>query len=242
MEKLSGPSPPKPEHTAEGGASGASSSSPRVSLEPVASTPKPKINIKKATPQVVAGNPFTQLGLQPSNGASCLPVSTASTAGVPKRARAEPDEQSTIRPPQKTMKSTGDEPIDVYENRILEQIFRIKLEESTRQEDARHKFTFLSKLRAELIAENEPVRFSVRNLDSAILEAASSIPHNKPVLDYLLPCWKRISKAQKSVKGNVKKDTILKEAQRLCMSNCVFAVTMPELFRLVMYMTSSETY
>jgi ubiquitin conjugation factor E4 B len=71
-------------------------------------------------------------------------------------------------------------------------------------------------------------------LDSAILEAASSIPQNKSVLDYLLPCWKRIGKALKGLRGYANaKDVILKEAKRLCMSNCIFAAEVPELFGLV---------
>ncbi len=80
------------------------------------------------------------------------------------------------------------------------------------------------------------MRLSVSTLDSAILEAASQIPHNKPVLDYLLPCWKRTTRALKAARShaNVRdasgRDAILKEARRLCMSNCIFAVTVPELF------------
>jgi ubiquitin conjugation factor E4 B len=71
-------------------------------------------------------------------------------------------------------------------------------------------------------------------LDSAILEAASSIPHNRSVLDYLLPCWKRVTKALKGLRGYANaKDAILKEAKRLCMSNCIFAAEVPELFGLV---------
>jgi len=71
-------------------------------------------------------------------------------------------------------------------------------------------------------------------LDSAILEAASAIPHSRGALDYLIPCWKRVMKAIKGLRGYASaKDVILKEAKRLCMSNCVFAVEMPEFFGFV---------
>lgn len=69
-----------------------------------------------------------------------------------------------------------------------------------------------------------------------ILEAASTIPNDKAVLDYLLPCWKRVVKAQKGLRGYAsEKDAILKEAKRLCMSYCIFAVEMPDLFGYVIF-------
>jgi len=97
-----------------------------------------------------------------------------------------------------------------------------------------HKLTFLSGVRQELKESGEQIRLSVSSLDSAILEAASKIPHDKPVLDYLLPCWKRTVRALKGLRGySSAKCIALKEAKRLCMSNCIFAVTMPELFGLL---------
>jgi ubiquitin conjugation factor E4 B len=94
-----------------------------------------------------------------------------------------------------------------------------------------HKLIYLPNLRRELEEENAPIRLSTDRLDSALLEACSSIPHNRSVLDYLLPCWKRIVKSQKGLRGYTNgRDAILKEAKRLCMSNCIFAVEVPELF------------
>lgn len=76
-----------------------------------------------------------------------------------------------------------------------------------------------------------PIMLTKERLDSAIVEAASTIPHNKSILDYLLPCWKRVTKALKGLKGYANfRDEILKEAKRMCMSNCIFASEVPELF------------
>ncbi len=89
----------------------------------------------------------------------------------------------------------------------------------------------LSELKHELEESNEPFRISVGTLDSALMEACRRIHYNKFILDYLLPCWKRITRMQKSDRGlGAEKDEVLKEARRLCFSNCVFAVTMPELY------------
>ena len=94
-----------------------------------------------------------------------------------------------------------------------------------------HRLIYLPDHRDELFEQNAPLLLTKDNLDSIILEAASTVPSNKPVLDYLLPCWKRITKAQKGLRGYANaKDAILKEARRLCMSYSIFAVEMPELF------------
>lgn len=93
------------------------------------------------------------------------------------------------------------------------------------------KFAYLPDLRQELQDSNEPVRLSIGSLEQAIVEAASKIRSNKPLLDYLLPSWKRVIKVGRSLKGYVSaKDGIVKEAKRLCMSYCIFSVTLPDLF------------
>ena len=118
---------------------------------------------------------------------------------------------------------------------MLGQIFRITLDPEQKVDASNHKLIYLPNLRQELEDEDAPIKLSKDRLDSAILEAASSIPHNKSILDYLLPSWKRITKALKGLRGYANaKDAILKEAKRLCMSHCIFAVEMPELYGSVM--------
>jgi len=152
-----------------------------------------------------------------------------------KRPRAESDVQTTPRAaPRKVAASPSDEPIDAYENRVLSQIFRVTLDPNQKVDASNHRLIFLPNLRKELEEENTPIKITTDRLDSVILEAASTIPHNKSVLDYLLPCWKRISKVLKGMRGYASaRDAILKEAKRLCMSYCIFAVEMPDLFGLV---------
>ena len=90
---------------------------------------------------------------------------------------------------------------------------------------------FLQGVRDDLEGGNEPVRLSTGVLDQAILEAASNAGKATP-LDYLLGCWKRVTRQFRQLKAKVDdlKYAALKEARRLCMSYCIFAVTMPDMF------------
>jgi ubiquitin conjugation factor E4 B len=235
MEKLSGPAKPKqtPEETAEADTvttSSPSATTPKPTTPEQAELSKPKINIKPAAvPAAGSDNPFTKLTSRPSSGTP--PVRSTSAASL-KRPLAESVEQgSASAPPRKTATPAGNEDIDTWENRILGQIFRFTLDPNQKIDASNHKLIYLPNLRKELEDEDAPIRLSQDKLSDAIAEAASTVPHNKPVLDYLLPCWKRVIKALKGLRGyKTAKDGILKEAKRLCMSNCIFAITLPELF------------
>lgn len=120
------------------------------------------------------------------------------------------------------------ENIESWEDRTLSAIFRITLNEA--QKDR----FYLAGVRSDLEGEEAPVRISLGILDQAILEAASNTRNGKP-LEYLLGCWKRISRQWRNVRPAGEADSkynIVKEARRLCMSYCIFAVTMPEMFGL----------
>ncbi|TAQ85089.1 hypothetical protein B7494_g6589 [Chlorociboria aeruginascens] len=228
MEKLAGPTPPKPEaSTQEGDKEVSSSASPNMAQStPVPATAKPKINITKAS---TSENPFQKL-VQQSDSSSASTVRLSSRGGK-KHARTE-DEQVTSRPaPRKVAALAGDESIDVWEHKALSHAFRITLDSDEPTDSPNHRSLYLKGLRQDLEDEGAEVRLTRDRLDSALLEAASAVPHNKSVLDYLLPCWKRINKALKGLKGYAdQKDEILKEARRLCLSYCIFAVSMPDLF------------
>jgi ubiquitin conjugation factor E4 B len=118
---------------------------------------------------------------------------------------------------------------------VLSQIFRITADpHRMTSNQGSHRLTFLPNLNQELVDSGEPLKLSVNNLDQAIIEACSSWPHDKPLMQYLLPCWKR---AVKAAAGNKHTSGVRfelhEESKRLCMSNCLFAVTMPVLYGLV---------
>lgn len=201
-----------------------------ASSEAVDSAPKCENN-ESTSPAATELNPFTKRAQDQTNGttSSTIRINSAD-GGLSKRTRVdEPLAMSTSF--RKSTATPKEETLEEFESRIISNIFRISLEEGGHDD---HKLIYLPDLRQELEEGFEPLRLSVGNLDSAILEAASKVPHNKSILDYLLPAWKRTMRAFKGLRGNAKgRDVILKEVKRLCMSNCIFAVTMPELFRLV---------
>lgn len=115
------------------------------------------------------------------------------------------------------------------EDRILRSVFQISVVDS----GVFPQQQYLPGLRNELEADGRPLKITLLILDQALLEAASSRADNKP-LYYLLPCWKRLSALYRNPKkrssSHDRKHEIIAEARRLCMSYCIFAVTMPEMF------------
>jgi ubiquitin conjugation factor E4 B len=92
---------------------------------------------------------------------------------------------------------------------------------------------FLKGTRDELEEQNEPLRLGTGLLDQALLEAASNQKGGTTPLEYLLSCWKRVSKQYKALRKGGEHDpksNVIKEARRLCMSYCIFAITMPDMF------------
>lgn len=223
MEKLAG-NVSKPEQPAESSAP-VSPSTDLSSASAILPEHKPSINATGASsPQ----NPFTKLGEQPSSVSPHPSIRIRPADGAVKRER-EPDNYSAAPPRKQT--DTKVETVGEFEERSLSAIFRMTLEEKRQTDLSGHKLAYLSALKADLQDGGEPCRLSVGNLDQALMEAVSKVPAHKSPLEYLLPCWKRVLRAQKSLRGYAnERDTILKEARRLCMSSCIFAVTMPELY------------
>lgn len=106
-------------------------------------------------------------------------------------------------------------------------LFNITLKEGTLGTKDRR--ILLSGLRDELQDEGKDLRLNTGILDQALLEAASKVEQQNP-LDYLLPCWNRIQERMKKQDPDTRKWEIYSEAKRLCMSYCIFAITMPEMF------------
>ncbi|KAK1836114.1 ubiquitin conjugation factor E4 [Podospora conica] len=155
---------------------------------------------------------------------------TGSVATKRKREMSQVDSAPATPPPRKNV-PPKEESIDDYTDRVLCSLFRVTLDPSRETDSSGHKLTFLPTLSQELAEENAPLKLSVDRLEEAIVEAAAAFPHHLPLLNYLLPCWKRVTKSLKLLRGPApQKEEVLKEAKRLCFSNCIFAISVPELF------------
>ena len=194
--------------------------------------PKPKINItSSSTTSLPQQNPFSQLGIEKVNG-------------EPQRANATPPAGRPLTPLKRDrpLSSSGrsssraGETPEQWEDRILGNVFRLSLDSDHQVDGHGNRIHYLKATRNELEEQHEPLRLNTSLLDQVILEAASNLNKDTAPLVYLLGCWKRISRQYKALRKfgeNDPKFAVIKEARRLCMSYCVFAITMPEMFGLV---------
>lgn len=129
--------------------------------------------------------------------------------------------------------SRSEETSEQWEDRVLSNTFRITLDPDHRLDGHGHHMHFLKGTRDELEEQYEPIRLNTGLLDQALLEVASNLKAGTTPLDYLLSCWKRVSKHYKALRKGGEQDpkfNVVKEARRLCMSYCIFAITMPDMF------------
>ncbi|KID74077.1 ubiquitin fusion degradation protein 2, partial [Metarhizium brunneum ARSEF 3297] len=203
-----------------------------------ASTPKPKINVTPAATTQSNPNPFARLGVQSSKIAGDESAATGSSRPACKRPAPDVDDTDSAPPAQKPtpqlvqqqqqQKSETDED---YAHRVLSQVFRVSVDPHHMANPQGQRLVFLPNLNQELNDSGDSLKLSIGNLDQAIIEACSSWTLTKPLLEYLLPCWKRAVRASSTAKNvSAPRQEILDEAKRLCMSNCLFALTMPALY------------
>ncbi|KAL6877836.1 ubiquitin elongating factor core domain-containing protein [Trichoderma longibrachiatum] len=227
LAKLGKPATPKPVESKPAEAA-SSTSSPAPEADEANKT---KINITPAAASP-APNPFEQLGVGSSRPAEAASPTGTTFRIARKRSASQVDDVLSAPPPPRKPTPAQVESDEDYADRVLSQIFRITADpHRMTSNQGSHRLTFLPNLNQELVDSGEPLKLTVNNLDQAIIEACSSWPHDKPLMQYLLPCWKR---AVKAAAGNKQTSGVRfelhEESKRLCMSNCLFAVTMPVLY------------
>lgn len=113
-------------------------------------------------------------------------------------------------------------------------MFRFSLDPEVKQDANGYPLRYLKELHQELEKEGKELRMSTGVLEPAIVEALSYIPLRITPLDYMLGCWKRLSRLNRGFKKRNPDDNrkwqIVQEARRLCMSWTIFAILSPELF------------
>lgn len=235
LAKLGTPTPKPEENKApadDASKPSSSSSTPRPQTTE-ADQPKPAAaSSTSSTP-----NPFSQLGVK-KDGSSQETSSSPGTAG-PSRKRPATDvdddgspapKTAITPPPQRKPNLPPAESDEDYANRVLSQIFRVTVDPHCMTSGG-HRLTFLPNLNEELNESGDPLKLTTANLDQAILEAAGLWPHYRPLMDYLLPCWKRATKAASTSRvTSGPRFEVHEEAKRLCISNCLFSLTLPDLF------------
>ncbi|OAQ79758.1 ubiquitin conjugation factor E4 [Purpureocillium lilacinum] len=195
------------------------SESPRANIS---ITPAPK-------PPAPGSNPFTQLGVQSSrkDSGSSSPHRKRTAAEIGDGRAATPPPAARSKPaPAAQVESDAD-----YAHRVLTQVFRITVDPHHMISSSGQRLIFVPNLNQELNEAGEPLKLSVNVLDQAIIEACGTLPLDHPLFGYLLPCWKRAVKAHTMAKNvSPARLEVLDEAKRLCMSNCLFSLTMPVLY------------
>ena len=166
-------------------------------------------------------------------------IRTSATKAVPegsvsytkKRQASDIDPDSAgaaAEPPQRRVHT---ETIQEWTHQFLSSAFRVTVDPSQTKDRLGRDLTLLPELSQEMSDRGQPLRLSLEDLDPAILEAGNLWTHKKPLLDFLLPSWKNVMRSIKQLRDQrPDKVAVLQEAKRLCMSNCVFALTMPEYF------------
>ncbi|KAH1512776.1 hypothetical protein KXW65_004694 [Aspergillus fumigatus] len=196
---------------------------PSPSPQQTFDAPQPQISISSA-PRSQTSSP--RLELQESEGKRIKITPSAPASPAPESVADTP--VSNTPPPPK-----AEESIESFEDRTLSAVFKLSLREDRQRDIHGHKLIYLPGLRSELEDQGREPRIDTTVLDQALLEAASNT-QQKP-LDYLLPCWGRISRLHKGFRRAREDDpkfAVISEARRLCMSYCIFAITMPEMFGL----------
>ncbi|PVI07931.1 hypothetical protein DM02DRAFT_608538 [Periconia macrospinosa] len=215
LAKLGGPS-------SAAAASASPSASQHNSPPPTATPADTQHPVQNAPPPQSTSptpNPFSQLHVQPETK---VPPSINIT---PKPAAKPAD--SVTRP---SASKIQDNSLEAWVDRTLGAIFRITLDPSQTRDGHGHRLFFVSGVRSDLEDAGSPIRLTTDVLDSAIVESAQSRSEGK-ALDYLLGCWKRVSKLFRGMHNKTDpKFEIVKEARRVCFSYTIFAATIPDMF------------
>lgn len=166
-------------------------------------------------------------GLQEQGKTATPKITVHPRPSSPAKRDRSGSERQRSRQQEKTTES-----LETWEDRSLRHIFRVTLKAEENRDLHGHELKFLASTREDLVATGSTLRLNMEILEGAITEAAGQVSNGKP-FEYLLECFKRVSRAIRGTKYRGSEDPkhdILGEARRLCMSYCVFAVTMPEMF------------
>jgi ubiquitin conjugation factor E4 B len=171
-----------------------------------------------------------------SSSSSSPPPPTPQNQPQPERSAAP---RITVKSLQPTTTTTARQPpkqesSDEWTHRTLSSIFRVTLRDSQTKDAHGNQLYALPQTRQELEADGSPLLLNTSVLDSVILEAAKQLPDRVP-FKYLMGCWKRVMRLWRGVQSAKPIDPkyqVLQEAKRVCLSYCIFSITMLDIFEL----------
>ena len=223
-----------------GGQSNSNNATPSTTMNGTTSTPdEPSATSTSApdaakieSPPTSNVNPFTQMSMTNSEQGAGEKKATPQIKVHPRPASPAKRPRADSERPRSQGRERPAEAFEVWQDRNLRQIFRVTLKPEEIKDTHGHPLIFLPSTREEAVDAQGALMLSTEVLEGAITEAASQAPDNKP-FEYLLQCFKRVSRAMRNTKYSGPEDPkhdALKETRRLCMSYCIFAVTMPQMF------------
>jgi ubiquitin conjugation factor E4 B len=169
----------------------------------------------------------------PNDVANPTPTSSTSSAPPKINIKSVPSQQllqDGSSMPRPRSRQGHNESIEAWTDRILGSIFRVTLTPSAKTDIHGHTLFYLESVRADLEEQGAPIRLTTDLLDQILLDSTSNYSEGEP-LDYLLACWKRVTRLSRSRKEeNPERQKVIQEIRRQCMNYCIFAVTMPDLF------------
>ncbi|CAK7206515.1 Ubiquitin conjugation factor E4 [Sporothrix eucalyptigena] len=218
-------------------ASPASSSSPTTAKITITPRPAPAQSStgKHQDPRSAdrEASPSKRQRVDGTNAVGALLVATApanNSAAVPSR---QPPAAKPATPTPNPVNAA--EALAEWTDSTISSVLHVTVNPDQKQDRHGTTLTFLKEVRSDILERNggdesKPVLLTVDDIDPAFLEACGACSHKKPLLDYLLPVFKNVSKLLKSRISAPERVAALEEIKRLSMSNIVFALTMPEYF------------
>lgn len=202
-----------------GGPGSASATSPAASSS---STPQPD----KALPAPVKAEP------SPAAAAGTASSSKIENKAPEPQARTiiKPVSRDVPEPPSAPRRQYREPTFEEWTDKLLTSILRVSLDSSQTFDSGGHNLTYLPELSQEIRGEGQEPLLSIDRFQEAVMEAGTLYPQHKPLFRYFLGCWKRVTSFRILRASTPEKEEALKEAKRLCFSNCIFAITMPEMF------------
>ncbi|KAI9676772.1 MAG: hypothetical protein M1829_002867 [Trizodia sp. TS-e1964] len=173
----------------------------------------------------------------PQHQTSPFPSSPSAFAQIPPAMSVDRPPSRIRISPANTRLETSAAPISLesWEHKTLSSIFRISLDAENVQDANGNSLHYVAGVRKELEDRADGLLIDLSVIDQSLLEVGSQTELRVSPFEYFLACWKRVLKHYRAAKKNIASDPkieILREARRLCMSYCIFAVNLPEMFGL----------